>query len=411
MKSMPTTSTLFRLGARAGAVTGVYLVAALTVLATVIWLRRAIAPEALRGFLGLVVFATLTSGLEPATAKADALRGGAATDLRSILAVSALKALIASPLLALVWRYGDPDLGWTALAWTPAMTVAGFCATDARVRLDLTGRHTLAVGLKQGSLAGGLVLAGALLALGWSLPWAIGLSTLVRLTLVGVLLLVERPTGGTPPAGDTRKLWSDRRWFDMAAVSVIAAVSGSADRVFGLRFLPAAAYGAYYVAYEVISKFWLIPYVLTPILFARQASGADNRRFSRVAWGLTALAGAAFLAALTTMALIWPSLAIPLTGAPLDGPTCAFALAIVLGAFTQLRIAELQGQGASRRALVVSLLSAAMAMAAFYVGASRFGLTGLFLAWPLKAAFELALALMPATASPEAALADDSAVS
>lgn len=393
-----------RLGARAAVTAGAYVLAAATILGAVVIVRGLVAPATLRGFLAFVFIASLAAGLEPGTAKADALDPDHRAGLPAILAVSALKGLLAAPILILVWRFADPTVGWGALASTPGLCIAGFCVTDLRVLHDLRGRYALAVGLKQGSLAGGVALTGGLLAAGVSLAPAVAASTLARLALAAAAGLDEQARRGVSPSwADIRRLAVDPRWLDLAAVSAIAAVSGSADRVFGLRFLDAAAYGGYFLIFELFSKFWLIPYVLAPIVFARQAAGQEAGAFLRGAWGFTAVAGAVFLAALAGWLWLAPATLARLVGAAFGPATLMFGAGVVIGSFVQLRIAALQGEGASRRAAVVSAFSALFSLALFYVAARTWGAAGLLSAWLVKSLVELALAMLPARRDVEAA--------
>ena len=383
----------FSLGARAAVVTVVYLAATGAVLGAVIAVRGLVPPAVLRGFLGFVLIATLAAGLEPGTAKAAALgeAGADGAGVPAYLVVGALKGLAASPILAVLWRFSDPAVTLPTLAWTPAVAVAGFCATDLRTLFDLRGRYALAIGLKQGSLAGGVALTGGLIALGTPLAWAVGAASMARLALLGLRPPGTRPSGG---ARDTwrqaRRLLADRRWIDLAAVSVIAAASGSTDRVFGLRYLSPAAYGGYYLVYEIFSKFWLIPYVLSPILFARRASGDASDGFIRGAWGLTAVAGGGFLAATAGLLLLAPALLARVIGAAFGWPILVFAAAVVVSSFAQLRLAELQGAGRSRQAVMATGLGALVCIPLFFVAARNFGAPGLLLAWLVKSAVDLA---------------------
>lgn len=380
----------FALGARAAVVTVVYLAATGVVLGTVIAVRGLVAPAILRGFLGFVLIATLAAGLEPGTVKAAAL-GEAGADVAGVpayLVAGAVKGLAASPFLGVLWRFSDPAVTLPTLAWTPAIAVAGFCATDLRILFDLRGRYAAAIGLKQGSLAGGIALAGLLIALGTPLFWAIGAASLARLSVLGL-----RPpgSGGAPDLWrQARALLADRRWIDLAAVSVIAAASGSTDRIFGLRYLAPAAYGGYYLVYEILSKFWLIPYVLSPILFARRAGGDASDGFIRGAWGLTAAAGSAFLAATAGLLLMAPALLARVIGVSFGWPILVFASAVVVSSFAQLRLAELQGAGLSRRAFIATALGALVCIPLFFLSARTFGAQGLLLAWLVKAAVDLA---------------------
>ncbi len=427
MRATTITAAGAALAVRAAAVTGAYAAAAAAVLATVILLRGLIDASRFQAVLGFMFIATLCAGLEPGTVKAHALaRTGEAGDapvaLPACLIAGAIKALCAAPVLALVWRLADPAVGPWALGWTPLVAVAGFWATDLRARLDLDGRHAAAIALKQGSLAGGIALMGALVALRVPLSWAIGVSTLARLAPVAALAW-RAPAGRDPrgAGGAWREAWrllGEARWAELAAASAIAAAGGSADRVFGLRYLSPAAYGGYFLVYEALSKFWLIPYVLSPILFARRAAGAgdgsglaprgaSSDAFVRGAWAFTALAGLAYLAGTAGALWLAPGLVRRVLGPPLGAAPLAFAAAVVIGAFTQLRLAQIQGAGAARWAAVVVGLGAILSIALFQVAARRYGAPGLLIAWLIKSAAEFALTLAAPALPPGARPSQD----
>ena len=395
-------SPAIHLSARAALVTGVYLAAAVAVLLTIIVLRPLIPPAALSRFLGFVLIASLAAGLEPGTVKAAALgdAGINGASPAAYMAAGAIKGLAASPVMMLLWRFADPGVPAAALAWTPALAVAGFCATDMRALLDLRGQYALAIGVKQGSLAGGVALAGALVAVGAPASAAIGLSCLARLGLLGIVAgrvgRAEFPgrAGWSSIGRQVARLIADRRWPDLAVVSLIAAAGGGADRLFGLRYLSAEAYGGYYLTYELFSKFWLVPYLLSPILFARRAAGGGDDGFARAAWGLVVLAGGAYLAATAGLVIVAPTLLRQVVGASYGPATLAFAAAVVVNSCSQLRLAELQGAGRSRRAAVAVAFGAAISIPLFFFAARALGVGGLLLAWLAKSLLELAALML-----------------
>jgi hypothetical protein len=405
----------FEMTGRAAAVTGAYLAAAAAVLLTVILLRGLVPAAILSRFLGFVFIASLAAGLEPGTVKGAALGEGGvgAAAPAAYLGAAAIKGLAASPALALLWRFADPGISLAALAWTPALAVTGFCATDLRALADLRGGYALAIGVKQGSLAGGVVVAGALVGLGVPVAGAIGGSSLARVAFLG--LVANRVRGRDvrsqdpgPPVEDgstgrqVRRLLGDGRWMELAAVSAIAAAGGAADRLFGLRYLTPAAYGGYYVTYELFSKFWLIPYLLSPILFARRASGAfegaGSDPFVGAAWALTAAAGAAFVALTAGLVTLAPALLRQVVGASFGWSTAGFAAAVVVCSFSQLRLAQLQGAGRSGVAVWATAFGAAISIPLFFYSARALGGGGLLLAWLAKSVLELAALTLGASA-------------
>jgi hypothetical protein len=228
----------------------------------------------------------------------------------------------------------------------------------------------------------------------------VAISSVARLAFLGLAAeqagegRVAIPAGAVATGRQVRRLLADRRWIDLAALSAIGAASGGADRLFGLRFLTPVAYGGYFLTYELFSKFWLIPYLLSPILFARAASGAPAGRgadrFAGVAWGVTAFAGSAFLAATAGLVTLAPAILRQVVGAGFGLATVGFAAAVVVNSFAQLRVAELQGAGRSRRAALAAAFGAAVSIPLFFVAARAFGAGGLLLAWLAKSVLELA---------------------
>ncbi|MDB5481164.1 MAG: hypothetical protein JWO83_2217 [Caulobacteraceae bacterium] len=392
-------SLAFHLSARAAVVTGAYVAAAVAVLLTVIVLRGLVPPATLSRFLGFVLIGSLAGGLEPGTVKAAALgeAGVRGSTTAAFLAAGAIKGLAASLVLAPLWRFADPAVSVATLAWTPGLAVAGFCGTELRALFDLRGRYALAITVKQGSVAGGVALAGLLMALGVPVSEAVGLSVLARLAFLGLVAnqaaggTVQGRAGWTSTRRQVARLLADRRWIDLAAVSVISAFGGGADRLFGLRYLSPAAYGGYFLTYELFSKFWLIPYLLSPILFARRAAGAADDGFAGVAWSLVALAGAAYLTLTAALLVLAPDFLRQVVGASFGLATLAFAAGVVVNSFSQLRVAELQGDGRSRRAAVATALGAAVSVPLFMVASRAFGGGGLLLAWLVKSILELAV--------------------
>ena len=302
-----------RVARRGSIVATAYLSTSAVTLAVLFAFARHGDATLLRSMLGAQFVASLAAGLEPATAKALALRAPgfdapAAATVRGILVASSLKALVASPVLAFVWRLSDPGAGWPLLLCVPLVCIAGFGATDLRVVFDLQGRHAEAIWIKQGSLGGGLIILAIMAASGAPMPLALAVASLARIATT-LLVAVSATASRGPVSGvSLRDMLRDPRWMSLAGASVVAAVGGSADRVFGLRYLSADDWAGYYALYEVFSKFWFIPYVVAPIVFARAAAGLDSARVGRLAWRMTTVAGMTFVIGVGATLLAAPGL-------------------------------------------------------------------------------------------------------
>jgi O-antigen/teichoic acid export membrane protein len=367
-----------------------YVLAGAIVLIVVLVLRRHISASALRDVLSYFFISSLAAGLEPATAKAALLRGSASQGPdRVLLAVSAAKALAAAPFIAVVWRFIDPGLPLGALFLTPLIALAGFAASDLRVFLDVRGHYVRAIGLKQGSLAGGLVVVGALTLLGVPLVWSMAASTAARVALPLFAFDLGPARSGVRSWAAALDHLTDVRWLELMGASAISAIDGSTDRILGPRYLAPTVFATYYLVFEVFGRFWILSYVITPILFARLASHQDTGALVRGGVAFILGAGVGFLSLIGVGFLLAPALLARLLGAAYGPPIFAFALAVVLVGVMQIWFAYLQGSGRTRRATILIGLDAVLSALVFFVLLQRFGLAGLFVGWLVKALLEL----------------------
>jgi len=380
--------------ARVAAVVGGYLFTMGVLVAVVMVLRHQVAPAGLAHALSFYFVATLASALEPGTAKSLLLRCGVSREprfaWRALIAPTAVKALIASPLLGLAWRLADPSLPVWLLGWVLPLVFSGFVVSDLRVVFDANRQHATAIWVKQGGLSFGLIaFAGILLADG-GLPMAIGLSVLLRIgwyaaaLLLGWRFLAADRFG----LGELASSLREPTWMALAGVSLLAALSGSIDRLAAFRFLEPATLSAYYLIYEVLTKFWILPYLLAPIIFARRAAASGPDRLLATSLRFTALAGAVFMAAAAGL-LVAPDWVARVVGVEVGPPVLLFAFAIVLNSGVQLLNSELQARGRSAFVLWSSVAILAISAVALFSLGSLAGMDGLFAAWLIKSTAEL----------------------
>jgi hypothetical protein len=379
-----------RLIRRVSMVTGVYLVSAAAILLAVVLARHGLRPEPLRILLSYLVIATIAAGLEPGTSKAAALTRGAGMmpPLASIMMISTIKGLAASGVLAVIWKISDPSVPLQILLLAPLITITGFCTTDMRVVLDLKDNHVGAILLKQGSSCAGVVFAAILMLSGLSAFLAILISSCARMAVL-IPPLRHRIAAGDILRG-VRDLAADKRWLEFGGASALSATSGSMDRLVALRDLPAAMLGSYYVSFEILSRFWLLPFLLVPILFARRVKGEISGGFLRVAWIITAVFGLLFLAVLGAIGLFRPEVVLAVTGRPLDSATFALATAVVISSLGQLRAAELQASGHGRHLMYFLAFGVVSSGLIFGFAANHYGVAGLMWGWLLKTVIEFA---------------------
>lgn len=398
-------SPLFKAGARGAVVTTSYVATSLVVLVAIALLRGRIPADLLQRLLGFYFVVTLSAALEPATTKSLLVRGrlDGRDDVPGLFpypltpVASASKSLLACIPLGFVWLAIDKHLSGEAwvLASLPVTCLISFATTDLRVGFDAEGRHSAAIWAKQGSLS--LAMAGLALALGGGGSFGAGVALSLALRM-GWLVLFGTLARHQYYASafnwpDLRRHMLDGQWMHLAAASVLSATSGSLDRFVALRSLTPTIANSYYLTGEVLTKFWLIPYVFCPILFARRAASADADRLYKAAIGLTAIFGTGFLLVVAGAYLFTSGLVSKILGADPGWGVVVFAISIVLASFTQLILADRQGRGEARYVLRVLISGVAVSVVAFYGLSGYLAETGIFLAWLIKSIFEFAMAV------------------
>jgi hypothetical protein len=347
--------------------------------------------------LQFLFFTQLLAGLEPGTAKAMLLKRDRGSDLllplMGLLQVPLIKAVVVTPLIGIGWTImSHGDIRWWLIAiWVPLLSGVGFATAELRTAFDAHGRYGQAIWLKQGGLTlGTIALVGFILGgLQWEL--AASLSIVVRMAWLTLMFFAGRDV--VRPRCDNDELfgnhWRDSRWIDFASASVLAALSGSIDRIVAFQFLGPQDVASYVLIYELFSKIWLLPYVLGPMIFAERATGKDGARLFRLGVILVVGTGASLLAITAFSLTAMPELVWEFFGQPLSlWPTLAFALALVLAALTQLGLPLLQGSGGTRAATTILLVGVVTTLPIFWWSASSFGLNGLLVAWLVKSILE-----------------------
>jgi hypothetical protein len=382
----------------AALICAVYAVPAVIDLATIFILRRAVSPGLLRDLISLFFMSSLTANLEPGTYKAELLHPHAqarSISRSAILLAAALKALLTSVALAPIWRFGNPAMSADMLIWTPLMAGAGFLAAEIRIMHDVAQRYAVGLAFKHALLAVGFVITAALILVGVPLFWSAGVGLLVRLGLIlglsglgGFACVAER--GAWPRWENVRRLLADPRWLEFALPSGVGALASAADRIIAPRFLPATVFAAYFLFFEVLARFWLLPYFLSPVLFARRAVGQTWVAFARAAWMLLGLAGGGLIAGVIAIRAFWPAGLTRAFGADFGLAGVAFALAVVLGGVIQLRSAELQAAGVTRATAMVNTAAAVLSAGLFWICVQAYGAPGLLWAWLARMVLELA---------------------
>jgi len=376
-----------------------YLVTAATLFITFQWLRHQISANALQDILSFFFIAGLASSIEPGTVKAHLLSQSDHADKKNIellcmLVVCTSKALLVSPFVAMVWfltDVGEASFLWY-LAWTTPLVIIGFITTDLRVIVDAGGRYAHAVWLKQGSLSLGMFVLAVVYKLGGSsIDIAIGAALFTRALWLVIFFLLEHDQFARTTHSIIGPLINadNRRWLDFALTSVLAALSGSIDRILAFRYLPANVASSFFVISELLTKFWLLPYVFGPIVFAKWATGADGSYFTRSAHFVIVALGTIYVAIVTLTVSIYPTYLYNLVGEAFNVyGIVIFSIAIVIVSTSQIFAAELQGRGCARQVVYVFLIITILSVPLFYYCIQFFSIQGVYFAWITKTMIE-----------------------
>jgi len=389
---------------RAATLTFSYCTTAVVFVAVFIFLKGILSPESLQDVLSYIFISGIAAGIEPGTAKMQLLRASSHVGTFRfaypwILIGSTGKAIALSPLLFSAWYLTNHGgLSFVSiLLWSPVVAAVGFMTTELRAIFDANGRYASAIWLKQGSLSIGILSLAVAIGSNLSLQVALAISLFVR--LFWLTIFIVRGRGYLERKQINRERISnemlDYRWIEFVLTSVLATVGGSLDRIVAFRYLDATEANSYFVIYELLSKFWLISYLFSPIVFAKRVRHQNQSRFVGIALLGTGGIGLVFIAVVMLIIIFWPHfLEYVSNGIVPSLGICIFAAAIVLASLSMLFNADLQGMGKTKEVATISFLGVIISAVSFYVLTFYFGLNGLYFAWLIKTTLEILMILI-----------------
>jgi hypothetical protein len=365
-----------------------YIFNAIILVACIALVKNYCPPHVLNAFLVYFFIASTAAGLEPGTSKALLAIGGhqASETGLPLLLSSALKALLLVPPLVVVWVFSDQGIvNISVLAWAPVIVILGFVATDLRVSLDDSGRHTLAIWCKQGSLALAAGIAAAALVLEYSLATGIAVSCSARAAWIAAFWLITK--GSQPSKTSLKEHLFKRPWGHLLIASCLGAVSGSVDRIVAFRFLDPGSISFYVMTYEIMTKFWVINYLLAPLVFNATIRNGTKNIVSTTSYIVIGCLGVLFVIGSSIVSFLdiveWPA------GATLVWALPAFSFALVITAFSGILATELQALNQARATSRSAAAGFVVSAVAFPLFLLLWGIEGIFCAWVAKSSVEL----------------------
>jgi O-antigen/teichoic acid export membrane protein len=371
---------------RVAGVIAAYVVTFLFGVGVILVLRRTASAAEVGHVLSYYAVTQLASGVEPGATKARLLTGQEARG-RLALTAAAPKALIGALLLSLIWRFADSSVPWTALLCTPLIAFAGLATTELRVGLDARGEHALAQALKQSSQIIGLLVVGAAVLAKLPFVLGVGAAALVRIAIALALVWREAPASGSAVMENLRH----PMWWMLAGGSLVGSVGGNIDRWVAQHDLAPQVFATYFLLYEPLVRFWVIPYLLDPIIFARRAARLPTGDLLLAAWALVATGFAGLLGVVWFAMTFLPRLTESYLGGPVGFLIYPLAVGIGLNGFSQIAMSQLQSAGRVRAGLTATSITLVVSAALFGLLIPRFGLAGLAYGWLARSIIELAV--------------------
>lgn len=381
-----------------------YLSTALGIVATIYVMRRYTDAQTLTATMATLFLIQLTAGLEPATVRGLLLRKIAPFDIHipAVVRATLVKATITSPVIFGIWLFtwpNVPSLAFLALL-SPIMTAIGFITSDTRSLYEARGHYTYGMWAKQGSVMLGMFLIAAISLAGGSVLLAIALSLLGRaLFVIPFLVNLARETTTRDPLNDSDDnglagILRHKEWRPLAGTSILSALSGSLDRLVVLRFLSPEKSATYIVLFEFISKYWLLAYLLSPIMFARRAADTRPDQFRQISQLILIAGGVVLVAGAVLVPSLLPALATKLLGTPPPKAIITLlAIAVAINSFSMLLTSDLQGRGEAHRVIVLQVGLLAASVPLFFGLGFVWSLIGIGIAWVVRTAVEYGLLL------------------
>lgn len=367
-----------------------YVSTAVGIIATIYLLRESTDGTTLAAAMSTLFIIQLTAGLEPGTVRGLLLRKEKPEDIpiALVLRVSTAKAIIASVAVFGIWWFlwpTAPSLLWLA-AISPVITATGFITSDVRSLYEARGRYATGMWSKQGSILIGMFVLSVTCLAGGSVMLAITLSQAARVLLLLPFLSGLAPsTHGTLTGRSVATLLRQTQWQPLAGISLLGALSGSLDRMVVLRYMPPVESAAYLVLYELITKYWLLPYLLAPIMFARRASDVAPDRFRQQSEAILIAGGIALVVSAAVAVTSFPVAIEKFLGSLVSHELVVLmAIAVAINSMAQLLTLDLQGLGRAHQVVVLQAVLLVGSIPLFFGFGLCFGLIGIGIAWLIR---------------------------
>jgi O-antigen/teichoic acid export membrane protein len=372
-----------------------YLTSAIIVIASLYTIKLSPELSSQTELMVFVLIVSMISGIELGIVKSVLASSNISEkylsfDLNKLIKLSFLRVIPASFGISLLWFFLDNKSSIIEIyIFSLLLSFIAVASSEARVIFDHFGKHSKAVWAKQGGLSLGMSCFISGMLLGMSFQVSVMAYVVVRSAWI-IFQFQNLQNFNLKERQIKFNSKETNQWVGFHGVSILAMASGNLDRIVVSYFLIANEVLDYFLIYEIFTKYWLIAYLVNPILFTYLAKSKDNfKKIKSVLFWLS-------IFALLSVFVFWMFIVFFPNG-PLDilkiqikvDYILMFLIAIVVNSITQSIITIIQAKGKSRKVFLINILITAFMVFIYILMASESGLKGVILAWLVRSIIEL----------------------
>jgi len=313
-------------------------------------------------------------------------------DIAILVAKVSSKALIPTVFIFLVWNNLTTELGvLQRFIFSYCLCLIGILSSELRVIFDNIGLYSSGIWTKQAGLAIGVFTFLGAIYFGLEPTVAF-----VAYCLARTFWLALQFYRYTKIA--VRKeliLFRDTElfgWRSIFSLSVLAVFSGNIDRILASYYLDPVTAINYFLIYEIFTKYWLVNYLINPIIFVRYAAGSDGLISILSLLKVLGTISIISVGTLTLFVSYNPNFFNSVFNISIGNPyIVAFFMAIAINSVTQSLSAVLQSRGYAEYLVKITIIVTLIMGISSIFAIMEFGVNGLLVTWLIKSLFEAAL--------------------
>jgi len=303
-----------------------------------------------------------------------------------------LRACIPSVFIFLLWSNLDSDLGMLQkFIFSYGFCLIGLLSSELRVIFDSIGFHSSAIWTKQGGITLGILAFISSIYFGFGQSKSLIMYFLVRVFWLA-LLFYRYDKVRLPNKIVTFANADIAGWRYMFGLSSLAVIGGNIDRIIVSYFLGANEVITYFLIYEIFTKYWLIAYIINPIIFVRYTVNSETSTSMRNLFQVLCSLSLISVGILIAFVNYNPNFFNNIFNINISNLyIVVFFIAIAINGVTQSVSTVLQSWGRSENLVKINMTVTVIMGLSFIYAIIEFGVNGLLVSWLIKSLFEVAL--------------------